>query len=376
MRYCRRCLNVDTRPNTRFNETGLCPPCEFHQNQDQIDWDHRRQELKSILRFGKENNTSGYDCIVGVSGGKDSTRQALYIRDNFGLKPLLVSMNYSPEQISKRGVDNLSNLIDLGFDCINIGCGPKTWKEAMKIAFFKFGNWAKATEYALFASVPRLAVAYQIPLVWWGESQAILLGDLGVMGTKPYDANRIKYSNTIGGGSLNWLTESGLSHKQLLQYIYPSDKDMVKANLNIIYMDYFMPHFDQFSNSNYAALRGISIKKANPLDDPDLFGTSMLDEDFFNINMYIRYLKFGFGRTNDIVNQEIRSGRMTRKEAIRLVTLYDGNYDESILEKFCNFLDIPESIFWETVDTYINQDLFERIALGKYRPKFIVGVGI
>ena len=67
---------------------------------------------------------------------------------------------------------------------------------------------------------------------------------------------------------------------------------------------------------------------------------------------------------------------MTRKEAIRLVTLYDGNYDESILKKFCNFLDIAESTFWETVDTYVNQDLFERIALGKYRPKFIVGVGI
>lgn len=376
MKYCANCLNVDTRPNIKFTDSGLCPPCAFYEPPSSIDWDLRRSELESIIQFARNNNSSGYDCIVGVSGGKDSTRQALFIRDHFKLKPLLVSMNYTPQQITKRGVDNLSNLISLGFDCINIGCGPITWKEAMKIAFFKFGNWAKATEFALFASVPRLAVAYQIPLVWWGESQALLIGDLGVMGSKPYDANRIKYSNTIGGGSLDWLTESGIPNRTLLQYAYPSDLEMLRANLNIIYMDYFMPQFDQLNNGNYAALRGISIKGANPLIDPDLFGTGLLDEDFFNINMHIRFLKFGFGRTNDIVNQEIRSGRMSRDEAIKLVELYDSNYDPLILERFCKYIDITETIFWDVVDTFVNKDLFDRISIGKYSPKYTVGIGI
>ncbi|MCZ2207717.1 N-acetyl sugar amidotransferase [Cylindrospermopsis raciborskii] len=376
MRYCKSCLNINTRPNIVFSESGLCPPCQYQLKPEEIDWSYRTQKLSEIIAFAKQNNQSGYDCIVGVSGGKDSTRQALHIKEHFGLKPLLVSMNYPPEQISQRGVDNLSNLITRGFDCINISCGPLTWKKAMRHAFLNYGNWAKATEFALFASVPRVAVAYQIPLIWWGESAALLLGDMGVLGSDPFDGNRLKYSNTLEGGNIAWLTSEGFKTKEILQYIYPGDEEMERANLRIVFMDYFMKDFSQLANGNFSALRGLSVRQPNPNLDPDLFGTSMLDEDFININMYIRYLKFGFGRTNDIVNLEIRASRMTREQAIHLVTQFDGNYDPSILEKFCAYLEISIPTFWETVDRYVNPNLFEKVDVGVYRPKFKVGVGL
>jgi len=376
MRYCKNCLNIDTRPNIVFSGSGLCPPCQYQLKPEDIDWHYRREKLNEIISFAKHNNQSGYDCIVGVSGGKDSTRQALHIKEHFGLKPLLVSMNYPPEQISQRGVDNLSNLIKKGFDCINISCGPLTWKKAMRHAFLNHGNWAKATEFALFASVPRVAVAYQIPLIWWGESPALLLGDMSVLGLEPFDGNRLKYSNTLEGGSISWLISEGFTMPKILQYIYPSDKEMERANLRIVFMDYFMKDFSQLANGNFAALRGLSVRKPNPNRDPDLFGTSMLDEDFININMYIRYLKFGFGRTSDLVNIEIRSGRMSRDEAIRLVSQYDGNYDLSILERFCAYIEISIATFWEIADRYVNPNLFSKDQLGVYRPKFEVGVGL
>jgi len=376
MRYCQNCLNINTRPNIVFSESGVCPPCQYQLKPEDIDWNYRFQKLNEIIAFAKQNNQSGYDCIVGVSGGKDSTRQALHIKEHFGLKPLLVSMNYPPEQISQRGVDNLSNLIEKGFDCINISCGPLTWKKAMRYAFLNYGNWAKATEFALFASVPRVAVAYQIPLIWWGESAALLLGDMGVLGSEPFDGNRLKYSNTLEGGNITWLISEGFKTREILQYIYPGDEEMERANLRIVFMDYFMKDFSQLANGNFSALRGLSVRQPNPNLDPDLFGTSMLDEDFININMYIRYLKFGFGRTNDIVNLEIRAGRMTREEAIRLVKQFDGNYDPSILEKFCAYLEISIPTFWETIDQYFNPDLFEKVDVGVYRPKFKVGVGL
>ena len=369
-------MNVDTRPNITFSEDGLCPPCTHHRAEGDIDWDARHEKLQEIIRFGKENSHSGYDCIVGVSGGKDSTRQALYIRDHLGLKPLLVSMNYPPEQISQRGVDNLSNLIALGFDCINIGCGPRTWKKAMRHAFMNHGNWAKATEFALFACVPRISVAYQIPLIWWGESAALLLGDMGVLGSDAFDGNRLKYSNTLGGGSVEWLLEAGFDKKEILQYAYPSDEEMARAGIRIVFMDYFMGEFSQHLNGTYAALRGLNMHKPDPRKNPDYFGTSMLDEDFININMHIRYLKFGFGRTNDIVNQEIRLGRMTRKQAIELVERYDGNYDPDIVKAYCRYLDITTEEYWEVVDRYVNKELFDKISMGVYRPRYKVGVGI
>jgi N-acetyl sugar amidotransferase len=376
MRYCSRCLNVSTRPNIVFDDSGVCYPCRHYQSDHEIDWEERHKKLNEIIRFSKKHSRSGYDCIVGVSGGKDSTRQALHIKKHFKLKPLLVSMNYPPQQISQRGADNLSNLISLGFDCLNIGCSPVTWKEAMRHAFLSYGNWAKATEFALFASVPRVAVAYQIPLIWWGESAASQLGEMGVLGVHASDGNRLKYSNTLGGGSIDWLVAAGFEPRKILQYIYPSDEEMQRANLRIVFMDYFIKDFTSLANGNYSALRGLTIRKADPTTDPDFFGTSMLDEDFININMYIRYLKFGFGRTSDIVNLEIRAGRMTREHGIELVRRYDGNYDKSLVEKFAAYIDISMDDFWTTVDKYVNKKLFEKIGNREYRPKFKIGVGI
>lgn len=376
IQYCKRCLNVNTRPNIKFTEDGVCPPCKFNESNHKADPEIVEEKLNEYKLFAKQHNKSGYDCIIGVSGGKDSTRQALYVKEKFGLKPLLVSMNYPPEQISLNGVNNLSNLIKMGFDCINISCSPQIWKKAMRHAFIHFGNWAKATEYALFASVPRIAVAYQIPLIFWGENAAAVLGDMGVLGKDLSDGNRLKYSNTLQGGNLDWLLNLGIEKKQILQYIYPSDEEMDKASIHIVFLDYFMNEFSLRSNGNFSLLRGLHSKKPNPLVNPDLTGTSMVDEDFININMMLRYLKFGFGRTSDLMNEEIRYGRITRREAAEIVSKYDGNFDEDILRKFCDYIQISISEFWEIADRYVKKDLFERVEEGVYKPKFKVGVGL
>jgi N-acetyl sugar amidotransferase len=376
MRYCTNCLNVSTRPNSVFDLTGLCSPCKLIEFELDIEDEKREQVHKEIIQYAKSNNQSGYDCIVGVSGGKDSTRQALYIRDHFKLKPLLVSLSYPPEQISQRGVDNLSNLIAKGFDCINISCSPIIWKKAMLHAFTKYGNWAKATELALFASVPRLAVAYQIPLIFWGESAASVLGELGVLGSSRYDGNRLKYSNTLGGGNVDWLIAAGFEIKDILQYIYPSDEEMAQAKIKIIFLDYFMKDFSSRMNGVYSALRGLNLRVFEPRSHADFYGISCLDEDFINVNMYLRYLKYGFGMTSDIVNVEIRSGRLSREEGISLIERFDGNFDQSVIQRFCAYLEISVDDFWKIVDQYVNKNLFEKVNLGYYRPKFTVGVGI
>ena len=376
MKYCRKCLNVSTRPNIVFSEDGICPPCQCLPVNKLEEEEVKNKALEEIIQFAKNNSNNGFDCIVGVSGGKDSTRQALHIKERFGLNPLLVSMNYPPEQISKNGVNNLSSLIKNGFTCINISCGPNTWKRAMRYAFLNYGNWAKSTEHALFASVPRIAIAYQIPLIWWGENPALQLGELGTKRELPYDGNSIKYNNTLSGGNIDWLLSSGIEMNKLIQYKYPSDHDMDLANLKIIFMDYFMKDFSQLTNGIFASLRGLSVREPNPKIDPDYFGTSMLDEDFINTNMYIRYLKFGFGRASDIVNIEIRAGRLTRDEGIEIVEKFDSNYDEEVLDKFCEYIDISTKTFWSIVDKYVNKKLFKKVKNNIYEPLFKVGLGI
>jgi N-acetyl sugar amidotransferase len=353
----------------------LCPSCSQYENQDKRDSSTRNKELEEIKDFAKTNNISGYDCIIGVSGGKDSTLQAVYVRDVLQMKPLLVSMNYPPEQMSDIGARNISNLIGLGFDCINISCSPVIWKRLMKQAFYEFGNWAKSTEMALFSSVPRIALAYRIPLIWWGENPAVALGDMKVASNSPSDGNRLKYSNTLDGGNINWMYELGLNKNQILQFHYPSSEDFKELNLRIVFLAHFWKEFSPFMNGNVASLKGLTVKKPS-LDDADFWGTSMLDEDFFTLNMMIKWLKFGFGKATDNVNEEIRMNRISRKEAIEIVEKYDGRCPSWVIEKFCQYIGIDTQEFWKVVDDFVNPKLFEKVAQGVYQKKFKVGVNL
>ena len=115
MKYCKRCLQPDTRPNSKFNDHGICSACDYFESLQSVDWLERYEILQDLLVQSKNmhNKKHRFDCIIGVSGGKDSTRQALWARDKLGLKPLLACLSYPPEQITQRGTNNISKLIEL-----------------------------------------------------------------------------------------------------------------------------------------------------------------------------------------------------------------------------------------------------------------------
>ena len=373
MKYCKKCLQPDTRPGIKFDKRGICPACNYFDTLKGVDWEERKLELKEIVAFGKANNNSGYDCIIGVSGGKDSTRQAVFVKEVLGMNPLLVCLSYPPEQITQKGVDNISNLIELGFDCISINPAPQTWRDLMRKAFLEHVNWCKSTEMALFSSVPRLAIAYQIPLIWWGENAALQLGDLGVMGKSGSDGNRLKHMNTLAGGDVSWLLTDEIRKNDILQYCYPSDKEMENANLRIVFLGYFWKDWSLLDNGIFAALRGLDVREESPYDIGDYMGITSLDEDWVTFNQMIKYLKFGFGRITDYVNEDIRWGRITREQGIDLVKKYDGHCSPKYIASFCNYIGISVDEFWEIVDKGVNRKLFRKDESGQWIPTFKIG---
>jgi len=373
MKYCKNCLQPDTRPGIKFDENGICPACNYFESLQHVDWDERRKELQEIVDFGKANNHSGYDCIIGVSGGKDSTRQAIFVKEVLGMNPLLVCLSYPPEQVTQRGVDNISNLIRLGFDCISINPAPQTWRNLMRKAFLQFTNWAKSTELALFSSVPRLAIAYQIPLIWWGENAALQLGDLGVMGKSGSDGNRLKHMNTLGGGDVSWLLSEEVRKNDILQYIYPSDREMENANLRIVFLGYFWKDWSLLNNGIFSALRGLDVREEPPQNIGDYMGITSLDEDWVTFNQMIKYLKFGFGRIADYVNEDIRWKRMTRDEGIEMLKRYDGKCSPKYIQSFCDYIGITVKEFWEIVDKGVNRNLFQKNNKSEWEPTFEIG---
>jgi len=376
MKYCPLCLQPDTRPNTRFTAKGICPACVYHATLSDVDWAERRREIDNIVEFGRQNNHSGYDCILGVSGGKDSTRQAIYVKETLKMKPLLICLGPPPEQVTLRGVDNLSNLIGHGFDCIQINPAPETWKRLMRLSFQLYTNPFKSTELALFSSVPKYAIAYQIPLIWWGENSALQLGESSVMGKSGSDGNNLRKMNTLGGGDIKWMLESGFTTKEIIQYTYPTEREMVEANLRITFLGYFWRDWSLVNNGNYSALRGLDVRADKPWEMGEYIGVTALDEDWTPMNQMLKYLKYGFGRTTDYVNEGIRNGMISREKGIDLCLKYDGTCAPRYIESFANFIDITVGDFWHHVDRSVNLGLFKKVGVGQYIPKFTVGVGL
>ena len=112
LKFCISCLEPNTRPGAEFADNGLCIPCNYSAETTQLDWTERLDQLREICVWAKNKTKSPYDCLIPVSGGKDSTRQAQWVRDRLGLRPLLICVAYPPKQMSEIGAKNLSNIIE------------------------------------------------------------------------------------------------------------------------------------------------------------------------------------------------------------------------------------------------------------------------
>jgi N-acetyl sugar amidotransferase len=375
MKYCIRCVQPDTRPNSIFTKKGICPACNYFESLKDVDWDERFELLKDIISRFKKENTMFNDCIMGVSGGKDSTRQALFLRDKLGLNPLLVCLSYPPDQVTEIGADNISNLINLGFDVIISAPGPQTWKKLKQEGFKRFANSFRSTEMALFASVPQIAINYGIKLIFWGENPALQVGDMKMMGKTGYDGNNSRHMNTLSSG-FSWMREAGFGLNELIPYRYPTIKEFDDSNLEIIYLGWFLGDWSLLNNGLYACANGLVRRKDTVEKTGDLYGVSAIDEDFTPVNQLIKYYKFGFGRVTEYANEEIRLNRITRKEGISLVEKYEGQLDKKYIINYCDYLKISTNDFWNEIKNSFNKDLFIMNSNKKIIKKFKVGVGL
>lgn len=376
MKYCSLCLQPDTRPNTIFTNAGICPACDYFERLQHVDWQERFEILQDLLPNFPRKSGQHFDCIIGVSGGKDSLRQALWVRDKLGLRPLLACLSYPPQQVSQRGVDNISNLIELGFDVVISAPAPGVWQRLMRESFLRFTNWCKSTELALFSSVPQLAIRYEIPLILWGENPGLQLGDLKTLGRTGYDGNNLRYMNTLSGGIADWMIEAGVRQQDMIPYQYPTPAQFDAHGLQIVYLGWFLGDWSLVNNGMYSVASGLHIREDMVENTGDLHGVTSLDEDWVTLNQMIKYYKFGFGRVTDYVNEEIRLGRMTRQCGIELVEKYDDSCGNEYIKSFCAYIEISVPFFWEKVHASVNRNLFTIERDGTISRKFKVGIGL
>ena len=366
MRYCERCVQPDTRPGLVF-KGDVCMACIFAGQK--VDWNRRRQELDAILTQVKEKSKSTYDCVIGVSGGKDSYVQALYARDKLNLKVLLV--NGVPDKITDVGRANLENLVQQGFDLVMLRPDPTIMRKLVKYAFYEYGNPVKPTEYPLYASAWQVAEKFNIPLVIQGENPGITLGITGFLNPTG-DATEIFKHNTLITG-IQEQTGGLVDADALNLYQLPETERLIEKSILSVYLGYYMEEWSYSNNINFARSYGLRGRSDHdPVKTGRLSPYCSIDSDMQIVNQMLKYLKFGFGFVTDEVGYYIREGNMTRKEGVGLVKKYDGKCAPYYINEFCKYIGISVDKFWQVVGGFVNKNLFYRED-NMWKPKFVVG---
>tara|TARA_B100000674_G_C37962224_1_gene972634 strand:+ start:157 stop:1299 length:1143 start_codon:yes stop_codon:yes gene_type:complete len=375
MRFCRKCLTTDLRPNASFDSDGVCIACQYSGSPNSKSSKARLYDLIQKIKLAKKKikRSTQYDCIVGVSGGKDSTRQAHWVRDRLGLNPLLVCASYPPKQMSEIGAKNLSNLLSKNFDLISLTPAPLTSAKLSLKSFEMFGNVCKSTEMALFSTVPRLAIDIGVNMIFWGENPALQVGDSAALGVDEYDGNNLRKINTLNEGGDEWINLSVDALYKASHYHYPEEYLFDKKKISIFYLGAAWDDWSNRSNSIYAALNGLTLRPHEESVTGDISNASMLDEEFTNINMMLKYYKFGFGRATDLVCEMIRDGSISREEGIVLVEKYDGACDDSIIENYCSYVGISREVFWQIARKWTNHSIFDINSSQRPRRLFDIG---
>ena len=349
LKICSKCIQPNTRPGIFFNNESICGACLWEEEKTRINWSERTSELKNIAQQTKKSN-SIYDCVIGVSGGKDSTMQAITARDSLGLRCLLV--NYQPDNITPIGAENIENLKQLGFDVISIRPNPQIMKKLVKFDFLNSLNPVKATEFSLYSSAYIIAEKFQIPLIIQGENPGLTVGTSLTGVGKDSDALNAYKLQTLSDGWKKYLDIDGVSEKDLLLFHYDIDK-LIKLNTRGIWLQYFLKEWSYSGNANFSSKFGFKGRtNFSPEDIGTYVSFGALDSDLVHVNQMLKFIKFGFGFCMDHVCYDIRDGIMDRKEAIELVLRYDGKCSQKYIDEFCEYIEISHDDFYKTIENF------------------------
>jgi N-acetyl sugar amidotransferase len=354
MFYCKTCIIPSTRPNIKFDESGVCN-CATGTEKRSIDWSARERLFRDVVKNAQTESAkrkSGYDCLIPVSGGKDSTWQVVKCLE-YGLKPLAVTWR-TPAR-TRIGQENLDNFIRIGVDHIDYQVSPEVEKKFMYQSLVKYGTTAIPMHMALFNIPLKIAVKFDIPLVVWGENSAFEYGGESEERTGFTLTNDWlkKYGVTHGTTARDWVSKT-LSEKDLTPYFGPDESELRAKGVKAVFLGYYF-NWDPAESLRVAEKHG--FKRATAART-GYYDYADIDDDFISIHHYLKWYKFGFTRLFDNLSIEIRNGRMTRDEAVQIIKKAGDQTPHADIEKACAFMGITKEHFFEVIEKFRNLDIW------------------
>lgn len=358
--YCKRCVVPDTKPDLLIDEDGVCNACRSFENRGKIDWDVRHIELLKVLEKFRRPDGKNWDCIVPVSGGKDSTYQVVRMLQ-LGLNPLCVTSTTC--DLTPLGRKNIENLKRLGVDYVEMSPNPLIRAKLNRVGLTQVGDISWPEHVGIFTIPVRAAVQFNVPLLVWGEnSQNEYGGPAAAAENNTLNRRWLEeFGGLLGMRVTDLIGIDGMEAKHLLPYSYPSDEELSRVGVTGIFLGHYIP-WDGLSNALIAQANG--FQSYERIVEGSMVNYENLDNHQTGIHDYFKFLKFGFGRATDLACMHIRRGRITRQDGIEAVKRLDGAFPWTYLGKplddILRPLEMTVDEFIRVCDKFTNKKIFKR----------------
>lgn len=356
MKYCKTCLYPEAKADLTIHEDGECSACKSYKERKNIDWNAREQKLIELLSQYKGNQE--FDCLVPVSGGKDSTYQVIKMIE-YGMKPLAVTA--MTDDLSDLGIKNLKNI---GRLCphIQINFKQDVRNKIAKIGLEELGDISYAEHLAIFTAPLRVAHKYGIKLIVWGENpQNEYTGMETEKQKTEMDRRWLEEFSGLIGLRVSDLKEYGLTDDDLYPYTYP-EQEMNELKPKMIFLGQYLP-WDGLKNAIISQAYGFST--FGKAVESNFVDYENLDNHQTGLRDYFKWLKFGYGRATDIACNLIRRGIITRKEGLEIVKRRDSIYPEYCLDKHISKILKPLGVTQKEYDLIADRFINTKILEGK-----------
>jgi N-acetyl sugar amidotransferase len=354
LQYCSRCILPNTRPGVKLDREGVCVGCRNAEAKAAIDWTARASEFRLLVQETRRLERS-YDCVVPVSGGKDSFWQVVTCLEH-GLRPLCVT--YVHPGRTALGEQNLRALVRLGVDHVELRLDPEVERAFIEKAFRRTGISGLVTHMAIYSYPIQLAVRERIPLVVYGENSAFEYGseDESLTGGVVDRRWLRRFGVTEGTTVENWYDDA-LTPDSLAPLVLPSDETLVSTAVRAIFLGYYFA-WDPERSRSIASRHGFRARADGARVGHYDFAN--IDDDMIGVHHHPKWHKFGMTRTWDTLSMEIRAGRLAREEAVAHVRDRGDETPWDDIAVFCRYLGVERAEYFDIVEGFRNRALWAR----------------
>lgn len=354
----------DTRPGIIFNEDGVCTACVHEKMKKNINWERRFEELKLLCDKYRRTNLKDYDCIIAVSGGKDSHYQVYVMKELMNMNPLLVTVEdfYS---LTVAGVHNVKNISEaFGSNMFSFKPSRKAGKIITRLMFEKYGRPLWYVDRFIYTVPLYVASKFGIPLVVYGENVSYEYG--GADDKETYSAKGQINNGVAPGVDLKELINAGVPEQDLAFLEAPSQSEIEK--MEPIYLSYFI-EWNGIKNYEFAKSRGFKNLEHEWDRTNHVENFNQIDSIGYLMNAWMKFPKFGHAYATDYAARWVRYGVLSRVEAVKLAEERDHALDCKIVEDFCAFTGYSLTEFYKIVEKHYNKDLFYKNEFNQWRLK-------